>query len=1351
MMRTRITLFLALVLTAVGTLTARAQEAYAALSDDNTTLTFYYDALKESRGGMDIGPFDAPNGRGWDAQCESITTAVFDESFADYTGLTSTACWFTNCTSLTTVTGISNLKTDNVTSLWAMFYNCSALTGVDVTGFNTANVTDMNGMFYNCSALTSVDVSEFDVSIVESMDDMFNNCSSLVTIYGDEQWSCQTSSNMFKNCTSLTGAISYNSSKTDVTYANPTTGYFTSTGKTHIRPYAALSASNTVLTFYYDGNKTARNGLDLKKREWYAQRSKIYRVVFDESFADYTNLTSTAYWFDGCNVLRVIDGIEHLNTAKVTDMTSMFYGCSSLTSLDVSRFKTANVTSMTNMFYNCSALVLILCNNTWTCSFSIGMFHGCTSLKGAIEYDPAKTTATYANPETGYFTHTPAEPYAVLSDDNKTLTFYFDYNKENRNGFDVGPFSEASERGWYAQRENITTVVFDEAFAYCKTVTSTAHWFNGCSALTTITGIERLNTKDVTSMNSMFRGCKSLSTIDLSSFNTDNVTDMYRMFYGCKSLSTIDLSSFNTANVTDMGGMFRGCTSLTALDFSSFNTANVMDMSYMFTNCSALTTLDLNSFNTTNVTDMTSMFYSCSGLTAIYCDNTWSCAESENMFFGCTSLKGAIAYDAGKTDVNYANPKTGYFTGRIPYAVLSDDHKTLTFYYDLNKESRGGMDVGPFSGYSSRGWNPYCNVITTVVFDKAFAEYNDLTSTAHWFRNCSALTTITGIEHLNTQNVTTMERMFYGCKLLTDLDVSHFNTANVTTVSQMFFNCSALTSLDVTGFETGNMTNMGYMFRGCSGLTVLDVNNFNVGKVTEMNYMFKDCSNLTAIYCTHIWNCPSSKEMFAGCEKLKGTIAYDEGKTDVNYANPEGYFTAREPYAALSNGQKTLTFYYDNQRESREGFYFTALYGEALEREWDIQSPYITTVVFDESFADYKGLTSTALWFNGFHALTTITGLEFLNTQNVTDMKNMFDGCYSLTTLDVSGLNTANVSDMTGMFNSCSELTTIYCDDTWSCDISEDMFSACTKLKGAIAYDPEKTNASWANPVSGYFTYVPPKPYALLSDDNMTLTFYCDYNKKSRNGMNVGPFSEASDRGWHTQRENIITVVFDESFADYTGLTSTAHWFNGCNALTNIDGIKRLNTANVTTMNGMFRNCSTLTNLDVTGFITGNVTDMYRMFYGCSGLTTIDLSSFDTAKVTDMSGMFRGCTSLTTILCNRDWSTSAVLTSSENMFFNCNALVGGKGTTYNSSNTDVTYARPDDGTEAPGYFTAFLKGDANGDGSVTITDAVAIVNKILGNASDNFNKAAADVNGDGEITITDAVGVVNIILNNVSE
>ena len=1083
------------------------KEPYAVLSADNKTLTFYYDALKASRSGMDIGPFGNPGDRGWNGQCESITTVVFDDSFADCTELTSTATWFTNCTNLTAVTGISNLKTDNVTNMWATFYNCPALTSVDVTGFNTTNVTNMNfmffncssltsvdvshfntakvtdmtGVFQNCSALTSVDVSEFDVGVVESMEDMFNGCSSLVTIYGDEQWSSKYSSNMFLNCTSLKGAINYDPAKTSVTYANPTTGYFTSTGKVHIRAYAALSAGNTVLTFYYDGEKDSRNGMSIgpfeknSNRGWNGCRYNIKTVVFDDSFAEYKDVTSTAYWFDDCNALATISQIKNLNTAKVTDMKYMFVNCSELKTLNLKNFKTTNVTSMSCMFYGCSALQTILCNSTWSCNSSTSMFYGCTSLKGAINYDPKKTDVRFANPETGYFTGT-AEPYAALSDDNKTLTFYFDYNKENRDGFDIGPFFDPSERGWHAQRENITTVVFDEAFAKCKNVTSTAHWFNGCRELTTITGIERLNTANVTSMNSMFRNCSNLSSLDVTGFNTANVTDMYRMFYGCKSLPTIDLSSFNTANVTDMGDMFRGCTSLTALDFSSFNTANVTDMSYMLHGCSHLTTLDLNSFNTAKVTDMTSMFYNCSGLTAIYCDKTWSCASSENMFFGCTSLQGAIAYDGSKTDVKYANPKTGYFTGHFPYAVLSGDNKTLTFYYDLNKESRNGMDVGPFSGANARGWNAQCADITTVVFDKSFGEYTELTSTAYWFRGCSALATITGIEYLKTDNVTTMERMFYGCKALTELDVSHFNTANVTTVSQMFFNCSALTSLDVTGFKTGNMTNMGYMFRGCSSLTVLDVDNFSTAKVTEMSYMFKGCSSLTTIYCSRTWHCSSSSEMFADCTSLKGAIAYDANKTDVTYANPNtGYFTERSRYAAWSDGNTTLTFYYDGLRESRNGFNLgvmdnTGLFGDPTDRAWDAQCENIKTVVFDESFADYKNLVNLSYWFYGCNALTTITGIEHLNTAKVHEMQSMFEGCYNLTTLDVSGFDTSNVTDMTHMFYSCNALTTIYCDDTWSCSISEEMFYDCLNLKGAIAYDNYKIDATYANPVTGYFT-----------------------------------------------------------------------------------------------------------------------------------------------------------------------------------------------------------------------------------------------------------------------------------------
>ncbi len=108
------------------------------------------------------------------------------------------------------------------------------------------------------------------------------------------------------------------------------------------------------------------------------------------------------------------------------------------------------------------------------------------------------------------------------------------------------------------------------------------------------------------------------------------------------------------------------------------------------------------------------------------------------------------------------------------------------------------------------------------------------------------------------------------------------------------------------------------------------------------------------------------------------------------------------------------------------------------------------------------------------------------------------------------------------------------------------------------------------------------------------------------------------------------------------------------------------------------------------------------------------------------------------------------VTTSPEMFTACTSLVGGMGTTYDASHVDKAYAHIDGGLSNPGYFSEkldFLLGDANGDGKVTITDAVAVVNYILNTTQGTFNVAAADVDGNGSITITDAVGIVNIILN----
>ena len=196
------------------------------------------------------------------------------------------------------------------------------------------------------------------------------------------------------------------------------------------------------------------------------------------------------------------------------------------------------------------------------------------------------------------------EAYAVFTEADSTLTFFYDELRTTRTGttYDID-----NNLGWLENSEDISRVVFDPSFAAVRP-SSTSRWFSYMWELTSIDGIAYLNTSSVTDMDSMFQGCNFLESLDLSGFNTENVTNMGGMFEGCSSLESLDLSSFNTENVTNMAGMFAGCYSLESLDLSSFNTENVTSMKLMFSYCEKLTSLDLRGFNTKNVTNMYGMF-----------------------------------------------------------------------------------------------------------------------------------------------------------------------------------------------------------------------------------------------------------------------------------------------------------------------------------------------------------------------------------------------------------------------------------------------------------------------------------------------------------------------------------------------------------------------------------------------------------------------------------------------------------------------------------------------------------------------------------------------------------------------
>ena len=194
-----------------------------------------------------------------------------------------------------------------------------------------------------------------------------------------------------------------------------------------------------------------------------------------------------------------------------------------------------------------------------------------------------------------------------------------------------------------------------------QNVTNMREIFFGCSGLTSL-DVSHFNTQNVTDMDAMFWGCSGFTSLDVSHFNTQNVTNMGRVFCGCSGLASLDVSNFDTQNVTKMWGMFSDCSGFTSLDVSHFNTQNVIDMISMFSGCTSLTSLDLMNFNTQNVTDMRWMFYDCAALTTIKCHGVWQCPQSEEMFAGCTQLKGAVSYDKNKVDAKMANPETGYFT-----------------------------------------------------------------------------------------------------------------------------------------------------------------------------------------------------------------------------------------------------------------------------------------------------------------------------------------------------------------------------------------------------------------------------------------------------------------------------------------------------------------------------------------------------------------------------------------------------------------------------------------------------------------------------------------------------------------
>ncbi|MBO7440875.1 MAG: BspA family leucine-rich repeat surface protein, partial [Bacteroidales bacterium] len=407
----------------------------------------------------------------------------------------------------------------------------------------------------------------------------------------------------------------------------------------------------------------------------------------------------------------------------------------------------------------------------------------------------------------------------------------------------------------------------------------------------------------------------------------------------------------------------------------------------------------------------------------------------------------------------------------------------------------------------------------------------------------------------------------------------------------------------------------------------------------------------------------------SGTNQWTFTMPDGDVRVQATYEN-EPYFilTDNDPNDA-SQGQ-TLTFYYDNKKP--DGAVDINL-GNAraawLPSNSTVDLTSVTKVTFDESFANaeptscrYLFCTQTTTTTNDqkfSSKLKTIEGLNYLKTDNVTDMYGMFNGSY-VENLDLSSFNTTKVTDMGYMFNDCYSLKTI-------------------------------------------------GPDAEGKSEDGTFNFGTNFSTASVTDMSC-MFSDC---------KQLISI--DLSKFNTERVTRMFHMFNGCSNLQSLD-LSNFNTESVTNMSYMFNNCFDLETLTFgDDFNTSSVTDMSNMFSSC-GFKSIDLSGFDTRNVTNIESMFNSCKSLETIILGGNFSAESVTTDEHDYYFGAmfgycprlttivvpdvydmnipngvkgvsmfaddKELIGGQGTIFDENKIEKEYARIDNpNSDAPGYFT----------------------------------------------------------------
>lgn len=497
--------------------------------------------------------------------------------------------WFSGMTSLRSC-DLRGLDTSGVTSMYMLFFGDSSLTDVDVSSFDTSSVTDMRNVFNGCSSLTELDVSSFDTSAATNMTNFFPRATTTDNIWairrltlgegfrfaGNGSMASTTRSVVASQIKGEPDGMLWQHLGGDLPAMDAgqlMAGYDANAslwaGTWVIScAYASLMPDGTLVMFRSSGSYVSgasATAVDIMGNEyvgtvfsgfetalslvpdrvpWRSRRAEIKRVYVAEGSSISPVGLASPYWFDGCRSLVSVN-LARLDTSKVTNLSYMFSGCSSLTELvGLDSWDTSAVEDMTRLFSSCKSLQDLFGASSFDTSHVIsmsGMFDGCSSLESL-----------------------------------------------DVSGFDTGRL-QAADRMFYGC-EGVDTLDVSEWDT--SSLRNASYMFWGCSSLSGL-DTSGWDTSSMTNMSLMFAGCVAEGfDPDVSGWDTSNVTNMMGTFLTCPHVQP-DVSGWETGSVTDMRGLFSGCSAIEELDLSGWDMGKVTAATDMLASCDSLRSVSL--------------------------------------------------------------------------------------------------------------------------------------------------------------------------------------------------------------------------------------------------------------------------------------------------------------------------------------------------------------------------------------------------------------------------------------------------------------------------------------------------------------------------------------------------------------------------------------------------------------------------------------------------------------------------------------------------------------------------------------------------------------------------------------